>query len=236
MSKIVLVFVEGITDKISLELSLNTLESKSNKKSIFIVYGTDITQQDDVDSQNILSRLNKAISDGFSELRLKHKIKLSDINRIIHIVDTDGVFISPDKVIHFNGDDIEYTVNEIKTKNVDSIKKRNEKKSLVLNKLSNIDSITFKSKSLPYEIYFMSTNLDHVLHNVQNPTREQKDKLSKDWQLEMAPNYDKLIAFFDGSNDYISNMEYDESWEFIKQSSNSLMRFTNLDIYIKKIE
>lgn len=43
MKKIVLVFVEGVTDKVSLELSLNTLESKSNNKSIFIVYGTDIT-------------------------------------------------------------------------------------------------------------------------------------------------------------------------------------------------
>lgn len=153
MSKIVLVFVEGITDKVSLELSLNTLESKSNNKSIFIVHGTDITQQEDVDPRNILSKLNKAISDSFYELRLKHKIKLSDINNIIHIVDTDGVFISADKVTYFNGENIEYTAHEIKTKNVDFLRKRNEKKSMILNKLSSIDSITVKSKILPYSVF-----------------------------------------------------------------------------------
>lgn len=161
---------------------------------------------------------------------------MSDIDKIIHIIDTDGAFISADKVAYFNGEDIVYTAHEIKTKNVDFIRKRNEKKSMILNKLSTIDSITVKSKIFPYAIYFMSTNLEHVLHNVQNPTREQKDVLSKKWQLEMAPDYDKLIDFFDGSNDYISNMEYAESWKYIKQSNNSLKRLTNLDIYIKMIK
>ena len=85
---------------------------------------------------------------------------------------------------------------------------------------------------VPYSIFYMSCNLDHVLHNKRNSTKQQKQADS----LVFADNYDdpeKFEAFFNGSDIKISGT-YQETWEHIQIELNSLKRGSNFWICIEE--
>lgn len=235
MSKIILVFVEGITDKISLELMINTLAPQSGPRPTFIVHHCDITQQLDVSVENIVSKLGKAINEGIRQLERKYKIKPQDIERIIHVVDTDGVYISNSVVEYHPSDKIKYTLDKIYTHDVQFIKNRNEKKSSILDRLSTLPQIHYKKLAIPYSIYYMSCNLEHVLHNVQNPSEKEKAELAENWQQNISKDVVKIREFWDSKNTYIVNLDYPASWNFIKQGNNSLKRYTNFHLFLQEI-
>lgn len=239
MSKIILVFVEGITDKISLELMINTLVPHDRSRPTFIVHNCDITQQLDVSVQNIVSKLGNAISEGIQQLERKYKIKPQDIERIIHVVDTDGVYISDAAVEYHSLDKIKYTLDKIYTQDVQFIKNRNEKKSSILDRLYPLPHIRYttqdKTQIIPYNIYYMSCNLEHVLHNVQNPSEKEKTELAEDWQQNISKDIEKILDFWDPKNPYIVNQDYNASWKFIKQGNNSLKRYTNFHLFLQEI-
>lgn len=245
MMKVFLLFVEGETDKTSLELMLNTIAKNNNIRTHFIVYGTDITQKENIDVNNILKELNKAVFNGFNELKRKYKISLDDITKIYHIVDSDGVYIPDDCVKHkdshlFSSESkIEYTSNCIYTSTENYIKKRNARKSCILNKLYTKKEITISdnnlSRTIPYSIFYMSTNMEHVLHNIQNPSRNQKDELADKWEFDVADNIVKINEFFDDKNNYISTGNYIDTWTELKSGLNSLSRLTNFKLLINEM-
>ena len=245
MMKVFLLFVEGKTDKISLELMLNTIAKNNNIRTHFIVYGTDITQKENIDVNNILKELNMAVYAGFYELKKKYKISLDDITKIYHIVDSDGVYIPADCVLHKDSDlfptksKIEYTSSCIYTSTENYIKKRNDRKSSILNKLHTKKEITVSdnnvSRSIPYSIFYMSTNMEHVLHNIQNPTKEQKDDLADKWEFDVADNIKKINEFFDDKNNYIATGNYIDTWVKLKSGLNSLSRLTNFKLLINEM-
>ena len=88
--------------------------------------------------------------------------KKKDILQVIHIVDTDGAFI-PDSniVLNNNADSTLYYLDCIETNNVKKIIDRNNKKISIISKLCN----TSKIYKIDYKIFYMSCNLDHVIHN-----------------------------------------------------------------------
>ena len=78
----------------------------------------------------------------------------------------------------------------------------------------------------------MSCNLDHVLHNKRNSTKEQKQTDS----LVFADNYDdprKFESFFNGSDIKIPGT-YQETWNHIQIALNSLKRGSNFWICIEE--
>ena len=245
MTKVFLLFVEGETDETSLELMLNTIAKSNNIKTHFIVYGTDITQKENIDVDNILKELNKAVYAGFLKLKKKTKISLNDITKIYHIVDSDGVYIPDDCVIHKDGDlfptksKIEYTSSCIYTSTENYIKKRNARKSSILNKLCTKKEITISGnnspRSIPYSIFYMSTNMEHVLHDIQNPTKKQKDDLADKWEFDVADKIEKINEFFDDKNCYIATGNYIDTWATLKSDLNSLSRLTNFKLLINEM-
>ena len=75
----------------------------------------------------------------------------------------------------------------------------------------------------------MSCNLDHVLHNKQMSS----DKEKSDDAFRFAQKYkDNLPGFIDfiSNSSFSVQKSYKESWEFIKEGTNSLNRYTNLAI------
>ena len=218
--KVILFIVEGPTEETSLSRILKKLSE--DKKVYFHLVNTDITSDISSNTTNILKKINDEIRKSIS----KKYFKKSDIIEIIHVVDLDGTYIDSQNVIYHSGEKIQYFSNCIKTRNVQAIINRNSCKAQILNKLSSTRIIN----GIPYRIFFFSTNLEHVLHNVQNATREEKNKLAQQFEDRF---YDKPIDFveFISNEEFAINKKYEETWEFIKQESNSLKRYTNFNLY-----
>lgn len=227
LSKKVIVFiVEGISDKESLYGVLSELYD--DREIEFSVVRGDITTDSKSKIENIESRITKYIKDAMNE----EKFLKSDIERVVHIVDMDGAFI-PDSNIVFNpSETIKYTDSNIETNQVDAIKNRNDKKRKMLNKLSTLHSIY---KGLRYDMFYMSCNLEDVLHNIKNASEQEKRRLSEEFDETYFDDPEAFVKFF--SEDSIAPTgNYEDTWRYIKLDLNSLRRHSNFNKFFEMME
>lgn len=82
---------------------------------------------------------------------------------------------------------------------------------------------------IPYKVYYMSCNLDHVLYNKLNSTDEEKEFDSFDFYEKYENDYKGFVDFLCNS-DFSVNMSYKDSWKYIEQGLNSLNRHTNVNL------
>ena len=220
--KVILFIVEGISDKVSLESVLSTIIS--NKKISFqITYG-DITSQNGVHSTNIITKIT-----GFIAKFLKSSyFKKKDLLKVIQLVDTDGAFVNESAVVYKDCDRLHYTPTNIETNNVEAILARNKNKSRLLQKISTKGSIL----NIPYQVYFFSSNLEHVLHGIQNPDDDEKMELAEKFNDEYDSEPQKFIDFI-SSKEFAVPGDYKDSWNFIMQDLHSLNRFSNFHLFFK---
>ena len=152
--------------------------------------------------------------------------KKNDIIKIVHLVDTDGAFVKENCIKYKDINEVEYELDAINTKNVELIKKRNLKKAAILNKLSTTNLVN----NVPYKIYFFSTNLEHVLHNIQNAKDNEKQKLAEKFEDKFYDKPENFIKFI-SDGQYALKDEYSKTWQFIKVDNHSLKRFTNFNLF-----
>ena len=168
--KIVFIIVEGPSDQEALGAVLSNLYP-SEQIYLYIEYG-DITTISNITTDKIIAEIGKMVK----QYAAQNHFKKSDFKEIVHITDTDGVFISAENVVELPERDanekVIYTTTEIQAENVESIRKRNEQKSSNLNKLLICSQIW----DIPYHVFYMSCNLDHVLHNKLDSTDEEKEQ------------------------------------------------------------
>ena len=158
--KIILFIVEGPSDEIALGSVFINLFS-NDKVLIDVIHG-DITSDNNITPSNIMGKLGDNIR---NYLKLKGLGK-TDLQRVIHIVDIDGAYIEDSSVIQDdNCQKIRYTTQSIFTAHKDKIIERNSKKRANLDYISTKDTIFTK---IPYQVFYMSSNLDHVLYNELN--------------------------------------------------------------------
>ena len=187
----------------------------------------DITSKGGVTPENISTKITEIIREYANASRFKR----SDFREVIHVIDTDGAFIPDDKICEdYTLKKIQYCSTEIRAVNRDSIIARNHQKQKNVNALISCNSVW---KTIPYSVYYMSCNLDHVLHDRLNCTSNEKEKNA----LRFARRYkDDLHGFIE----YISNSDfsviddYISSWNFIRKGTRSLERHTNLGIRVNK--
>lgn len=203
-------------------------------------YGGDITSSAYVTPQNI-------------ELRIYHRFILPAVKRdgiypkkiakIIHIVDLDGTYISDDRIVPFSPERIgneKAFYNEangtIENTDLDTIKDRNKRKRKNIDYLLSLSetSIKISTKSIPYEIYFFSSNLDHFINNDANIERG-KLYLADQFLRSYGLDTEAFVKYFLEDECSIGKMGYNESWRYIKEQSNSLKRLTNIDCLIRRI-
>lgn len=242
--KIILFLVEGPSDKDALEIPIGDLcdEVNENIESFFrflVDYdwknkeenvGGDITSAYWAKPSNIESKINeKFITPFLNETGLYAK----DISQIIQLVDLDGAFIPDSSVVECDEEDasVIYCDSEIRAKNPAGIKERNARKSENLRYLCSLDSIKAGSKTVPYSVYFMSSNLDHYLHGNANLPSNKKVLLASEFsdKCDMTPSYFYEVIQGDFS---MNGLSYEESWNFVQDGTESLKKHTNLGLCI----
>ena len=221
--KIVLVIVEGPSDELALGMALSKVYDKDTIY-VHIMHG-DITTKRGAKSQNIVANLGNEVT---TYAKSQH-YKASDFKQIIHIVDMDGAYI-PDDMILENEKclDIQYECDGIYADNKVGIIKRNQQKRENLYSLRSCGTIW----SIPYRVYYMSCNLDHVLYDKQNSTDETKENDAYAFAKKFKDDVEGFGKFICKST-FSVNGDYKKSWEYIEKDLNSLNRHTNICICIE---
>ena len=224
--KVILFLVEGASDLTSLEFIDNINTDETIK---FQITSGDVTSKLNITPQNCREEINKILL-SFLE---RSKLRKTDIIKIIHILDIDGVYIPEINIIEDkNIKKFLYTINGIVAPSKENVQKRNESKKQIVEKLL----VTSKINSIPYEMYYMSCNLEHVLH-------DKLEDISEDEKKELANKfadrfYEKEIEFIDFINnkDFKVLGDYKTTWNFIKKDLNSVNRYSNFWLFFENLK
>lgn len=218
--KLIIFLVEGITEKISFGAIFS--EIFRNKNIEFHIINGDITSDYSISYQNIKRKIKQQIKIFLG----KEHYKKSDIKQVNHIVDSDGTFIANNKIKKHSKDNTIYRKDKILTQNIDYIKKRNERKSRILKKLYKSNKIF----GLPYKIYYLSCNLEHVLHNEANVNQKEKEKdMAENFEFKYSNKEEDFLKFIRSKNIAVKR-NYNKSWKYITKENNSLKRNSNLHL------
>ena len=224
--KVILFLVEGASDLTSLEFIDNI---NTNETIKFQITSGDVTSKLNITPQNCREEINKILL-SFLE---RSKLRKTDIIKIIHILDIDGVYIPEINIIEDkNIKKFLYTINGIVAPSKENVQKRNESKKQIVEKLL----VTSKINSIPYEMYYMSCNLEHVLH-------DKLEDISEDEKKELANKfadrfYEKEIEFieFINNKDFKVLGDYKATWNFIKKDLNSVNRYSNFWLFFENLK
>ena len=193
----------------------------SNEVQFVVVHG-DITLKDYVSVDSILIKINEQIE----SVKNKYRYQQDDFIKIIHIADTDGVYISDEDVKEADVEEVQYYENHIDAKNVNAIIDRNKRKGVILYKLRK----TGKINGIPYRIYFNSCNLEHVLYcELKDFTDEEKQILSDDFADRYDGKVDEFIEFISDPVVAVPGT-YQKTWDYIEKDKNSLNRHSNMHL------
>lgn len=229
-NKVVFLIVEGSTDKDSLETIFENWYDKRDDKIKVVVTGGDITSKKYGNYPNVGDRLYKHISD---DIKNNQTYCLADIEEIIMITDTDGMYVSDDCIIEDESllpSETIYSETSIRNISRQNIINRNKQKIKNTEKLLELCHKGYRKKS--FAIYYMSSNLEHVLHNQMNCTQKDKKALADKFADKYEGDLECFLEFISQS-DFSVKKEFDTSWEFIKEGLNSLNRYTNLGLCFK---
>ncbi len=229
--KFILFVVEGKNDQKEIEAIIHlpyysALLDRFEPR--FLIINGDITADVQTNSKKILERLNKLVLDFRRNGDAFSNIKVQDIQRVIHIVDMDGAFIPEDNIKKGTIEFYQYTEDAMLVPNVQAAVGRNRKKAEVLRKLINTTQIG----NIPYQIYFVSCNMDHFLFD--DRMSDQNRKRTNAWKFQnicqVNPRQIERIL----SNELYISREYYESWELIQRGTQSLQRKTNINLFLEE--
>ena len=224
MKKVVIFIVEGQTDKRTLEKIFKKIYR--NKNIHYEVTDGDITTNDKININNVENEIFNLINAYLKD----QKLKVSDVWQIVHIFDMDGAYIPDDNIIEGSSSKFVYSTTNISCNNIEKVKERNSKKRTIMDYLLKVSTI----RNIPYECYYLSSNLEHALYDKLNLSEEEK--------RDYADNFydmflDKEILFVEFLNKVVVNGvpdSFPSSWRYIKEELHSLERHTNLNLYFKE--
>lgn len=218
--KVVFVIVEGASDETALGITLNQVFDKESVH-VHIMHG-DITTRIGVTSQNIVAKVGNEVR----AYATSNHYKASDFKQIIHIVDTDATYLTEEKIIEDQEcEELAYQDDGIHTNDVGKVVSRNKQKSENLYRLRSCGNIW----GVPYRVYYMSCNLDHVLYDKRNSTDEEKEQDAYKFAKVYKNNVGAFMNFMCKSSFSVKG-DFKESWEFIEGDMHSIERYTNLPI------
>lgn len=219
--KIILFLVEGSTDSTTLGLVMSRLIETADIR--FIVLEGDLCYRYRINPDNASQVIMRPVNNFLKRYRLKK----TDIMRIVHVVDTDGAFIPPERVIYGGNENAGYQADCILTRSVSSLRARNEMKTesaRTLVALSAVDGI-------PYSFYYFSRNVEHALHGrAETVCGREKRELSEAFENTYA-DHPELFVELVKSRGVAVRGSYRKTWEYIFRGINSLKRGTNIGLF-----
>lgn len=217
-------FYESVDE--SIEVDFCTIRNDSG------IFGGDITSKNGVQPDNIARLIDELYVDPYLK---KMGYYAKDIQEIIHIVDLDGVYIPDDAVVYDEScTDMQYAENTIRTSKVDEVLSRNHKKRSNLNVLMEMDTIKIDTKTVKYSIYYFSSNMDHFIHKDANLDSRKKRQLAQDFSA-FHDEPEQFCSFFLKDEDIAKDMDYGDSWRYIKEEFHSIERHTNINLLFDRI-
>ena len=224
--KVVFVIVEGPSDDTALGVILNKIFDK-NKVHIEIIHG-DITSSTSIAPEEIVGAIGDVVKSYASSMHFTQ----DNFQQVIHIVDTDGAYI-PDTAVKENitAEKPIYSLTEIQTAKPEQLILRNHHKQLTLDRIRGMKKVW---TSVPYQAYYMSCNLDHVLYGKLNSTDEEKENDAYTFAKKYRDDIDGFLTFISDS-DFSRTDGYKQSWAFIRSDLHSLERHTNLGLCFAEI-
>ena len=209
-------------------------------EEVVFEYGGDITTSSSVEPSNIESKITRRF---VRPATMKEGVYPKKIAKVIQIVDLDGSYIPDENVVPFSdkhlGREKPYYDGEngrIEAEDVSAIIDRNNRKRKNLEYLLSLSEqkIKIKTKSIPYEIYFFSSNLDHFINNDAN-VESGKRYLAYKFMRSYGLDTERFIKYFFEDEGSVGHMGYEESWDFIRENTNSVKRYTNIDCLIRRL-
>lgn len=222
--KIIFVIVEGPSDEEALGVILNRFYDQ-NAVHVHIMR-KDITSENGITPSNIFSKIGNEIRQYAKSNHFNQK----HFQEIIHLIDMDGAYVPNERVIEDeNAKNPVYAETEIRTCNKAGIEERNQHKRDNIDKLCTCKEIW----KVPYRVFYMSCNLDHVLYDKLNSSDEEKETDAYRFARQYRDNIAGFVEFIAESDFSVMN-GYKESWEFIKDDLHSLERYSNLGLCFKE--
>lgn len=218
--KVFLLIVEGKSDEKALKPIISEL---MNDQVLFKTVGCDLSSNDGKGYKN--KTLVELIKIELTKFLLENRgITEKDIEKIVVISDTDGCYIPDEAVFSSEKEELRYEDNGIYTSDVEGIRKRNKFKSKKLEPVIKGEML----EDIPLEIYYFSCNLDHVIHGERNMDSSKKVSSAEDFSDLYDGEEEKFVEFVD---EFGVEKKFNDSWKFIKKDLNSLMRYSNMNVF-----
>jgi len=235
--KVLLVIVEGHTEQIILEDFLD--EHFANSTIRFDVQREDILTK--WDAKKRIPNIKNSVSRVVHNYLEKYKFLAKDLSAVIHITDADGCFIAPEfvKIEADLEQNLYYTEDAIlvKTeKRKEQIEQRNEMKANNVKILLANDHFSINRLSVPYQLFYFATNLEHVLWNERNEIAVEKVQKADEFMDNLSGSIREYLMEFlpvDTALSYREKMK--ESWAYLTKDCNSLQRGTNVPLLFEMI-
>ena len=229
--RLIIIHVEGKSDEESLEYVLSKLIKSEKVK--FVICRGDITSDNKTTTRNV----NKKIVDKIEEFLGSSNglYSITDVKLIVHIMDTDACSIDECNIVESDKNEYQKTIVNTTSKN--NILNRNRKKLAILKIVSSLNYLSFNinnnsSLCVPYTPYYMSCNLEHVLHNNPNiETFDEKEYYSMKFSVKYLNKISEFVEFINSTN-VGTNLSFTESWNNILRPENALKRETNLNLFV----
>lgn len=225
--KILLFIVEGPTDETALSTVFNRIFS-SELIRFHVIHG-DLLTKDFITPDKIIAEVNAQIKRFCGNI-----YKPIHFAGVVHLIDTDGAFIPENAIIKDQSKGRAYpyyTDDTILTPAPDSVIDRNKRKRSNILKLTGLQRIG----GIPYQIYYFSCNLDHVLHGERNLTEDEKILKARDFDLRYADHPDAFIRLLK-SAEILAPGDYRETWSYIQSGLLSLQRRSNVGLILPEID
>ncbi len=233
MKKYLLFIVEGNNDKREIQAILRAATGSAfseNYVDAYHVHGGDLTTEKDSSEKTIIGKLNKIVlawrNGGEQPYQ---RIVPSDVKKIIHVIDTDGVFIPEYSILETDDAKVKYCDESICYFDKAFLVGRNRKKARVIKKLLEAKQID----NIPYELFFASCNMDHLLFNEKNPLPNDKGRNAFIFAGKCKCKADLQDSVF--SENICASGTYSDSWDMIQLNYNSLARHTNINLLLDAI-
>lgn len=225
--KVVLFVVEGPSDEAALGGLLGRVFD-SNVIKFDVVHGDLFTscRSPEKIRDHVRSEIVKHLSSG------NRGYKWMDICRIVLLCDSDGVFVPDDCIFLSENGKLQYGLNSITAKDPDNIAKRNERKRKALRKLVAVDGITYRKRTIPLQVLYLSRNLEHALSDrIDFCTDGEKKLLAHRFALKYKNDIDGFKRFLEEEIGVPGN--YHETWDYLAVGTHSLERCSNLSLVFK---